>query len=74
MNNSDNQNDGPGFIAIIIIIILASIGLYYFFSHRPPTALNVDDNPDGPLQPSPQLNDNVGENTFSNQIIVKKMG
>lgn len=72
MNN--NQDEGPGFIAIIIIIILACVGLYYFFSHRPPTALNVDENPNIPIEEPSQINNNVGENTGSNQIIVKKIG
>jgi flagellar basal body-associated protein FliL len=40
MNDKDYQNEGIGIIAIIIIVFLAAIGLYFFFSsHRPATAL-----------------------------------
>ncbi len=35
MNGKNNKNEGIGIIAIIIIVILAGVGLYYFFSHRP---------------------------------------
>jgi hypothetical protein len=45
MMNQDNENETIGIIGIIVIIILAAIGLYYFFSHRPPTALNVEETP-----------------------------
>lgn len=47
------MNDGEdkfGLIAVLIIILLAAIGLYYFFSHRPPTALTINDNPNAPLE------------------------
>ncbi|MBA2657465.1 MAG: hypothetical protein H0U70_10880 [Tatlockia sp.] len=48
---NDNQNEAVGIIAIFIIIILAAVGLYYFFSHRPPTALNVEgSNPNVPVE------------------------
>ncbi|CDZ76282.1 hypothetical protein BN59_00549 [Legionella massiliensis] len=61
MNKKDNGDEGPGLIAILIIIVLAAVGLYYFFSHRPPTALNIDDNPNAPLE-APASLDNDGGN------------
>ncbi|MBA2711190.1 MAG: hypothetical protein H0U57_11435 [Tatlockia sp.] len=48
--NKDNENESIGIIGIIVIIILAVIGLYYFFSHRPPTALNVESHSNVPLE------------------------
>ncbi|MBA3536625.1 MAG: hypothetical protein H0T84_08455 [Tatlockia sp.] len=48
--NHDNENEAIGIIGIIVIIILAAIGLYYFFSHRPPTALNIEETPTFPLE------------------------
>lgn len=54
MKNSDNENEGIGIFAVIIIIILAVIGLYFFFSHRPPTALDAASNSNVPVEaPAP---------------------
>lgn len=46
----DTENEAIGIIGIIVIIILAAIGLYYFFSHRPPTALETQQPPTVPLE------------------------
>jgi hypothetical protein len=60
MKNNDNSNEAIGIVSIIIIIILAGIGLYFFFSHRPLSALNAEEYPNVPLEaPVPNnMNDN----------------
>lgn len=72
MNNKDNPDEGPKIPVTLIIIILVAIGLFYFFSHRPPSALNIDDNLNVPLQPSSQMNENIGDNTISYPLFLKK--
>ena len=54
--NKDNENESIGIIGIIIIIILATIGLYYFFSHRPPTATNVENYSNVPVEAPHPIN------------------
>lgn len=63
--NQDNENETIGIIGIIVIIILAAIGLYYFFSHRPPSALKVEETPTLPLEvPSPTHHKNLEQQTL----------
>ena len=35
MLTKNGKNEGVGIATIVLIVILAVIGLYYFFSHRP---------------------------------------
>jgi hypothetical protein len=71
MMNKDNQNEGIGIAAIIIIILLAAIGLYYFFSHRPPTALNVEGNPNVPLEVPAPIKDHSGNSASLSNYLQK---
>ena len=54
MKKSDKKNEGVGIASIIIIVILTTLGLYYFFSHRPLTAENTNI----PLETPAPINNN----------------
>lgn len=54
MKHKDNENEGIGIIAIIVLAVLAVIGLYFLFSHHPPAAVKPESESTVPLEtPSP---------------------
>lgn len=61
----DAENETIGIIAIIIIVSLAAIGLYFLFLHQPPTALKgKGNNPSIPVEAPSPINSNQGQNEF----------
>ena len=62
MKKSDKKNEGVGIASIIIIVILTTLGLYYFFSHRPLTAENTNI----PLETPAPINNNWNDKAIHN--------
>ena len=54
MGKKDMENEGIGIVSIIIIVILAAIGLYYFISYHHPAVPTEGGNLNLPLEtPAP---------------------
>ena len=58
MGKRDSENEGIGIVSIIIIVLLAVVGLYLFFSYRHPAVTNETGNLNVPLQSPAPLPDN----------------
>ena len=50
MLTKKGKNEGVGIASIVIIVIVAVIGLYYFFSHRPHENTVEGHNPHAPTE------------------------
>lgn len=54
MGRRDTENEGIGIVSIVIIVILSTIGLYYFFSSRHHAVNNESVKTSAPLEvPAP---------------------
>ena len=57
MSKKDTQNEGVGIISIVIMVILAVVGFYYFFSQPHPTNTNQGDAINVPIESPAPVND-----------------
>jgi hypothetical protein len=61
MGKRDAENEGIGIVSIIIIVIIAAIGLYYFISYRHPAVRTEAGNLNVPLETPAPLPDTPGK-------------